>query len=248
MARRNPKNRAPGDTHIIANIKYVKRSDELLGKLKYAQYRDDKHDHIPHRRGQPRPKRWIDRGLGSNYREIFKHCQARQSQHVLAWTWVISPDPKLMALVPERERRRLLERVTEDVVEGYYQERREPLPLFSYVLHDRDASTGLKQLHTHVYLPGTVETPSGNKAFYNQTEKGHIGLFNQVAETEFLGALDDLEIPWRSLSPTEPTPSVTLADVLSAVERLGNSPPLLTASTPAKPPSELDLWFGTPEL
>ncbi|MHB8630023.1 MAG: hypothetical protein ACYDBJ_29055 [Aggregatilineales bacterium] len=235
---------ASGETHIIANMKFVKRSDELLGKLRYVQYRDDKHDHVPHRRGQPRPKRWVDRGMGRSYREIFNTCHARQSQHVLAWTWVISPDPKLMALVPQRERRALLERLTEEVVEAYYEARGESVPRYSYVLHDRDASTGQQQLHTHVILPGTVETLTGTKAFYNRLGKGHIALFNQVAGAELGQALDDLGIAWRS--PTLPglAPSSNLDGVLGEIATLGSGQLPATTSESGKPLGELDLWFG----
>ena len=246
MARRKHPS-ASGETHIIANMKFVKRSDELLGKLRYVQYRDDKHDHIPHRRGQRRPKRWVDRGLGGSYREIFNACHARKSQHVLAWTWVVSPDPKLMALVPPRERRALLERLTEEVVEAYYEARGEELPRYSYVLHDRDASTGQSQLHTHVILPGTVETLTGTKAFYNRFGKGHIALFNQVAESELARALDDLGIAWRG--PTLPglAPSPDLDRALDEVATLGSVQLIPTTSELDKPPSELDVWFGIRE-
>src|SRR5258708_38400085 len=95
----------------------------LRGKLKYFQFRNDKADHVPHPRNKPRPERWQDRGLGSHYADILKNCDALQSPDVLAWTWVLSPSPELMALVPEEEKRGLITDMTERVVSAYYEAR-----------------------------------------------------------------------------------------------------------------------------
>src|SRR5262249_8131723 len=92
----------------FADFRYISTSEmngkggirHLRGKLRYFQYRNDKADHIAHQRGKPRPERWRDMGLGSNYREILSSCQDLQSESVLAWTCVVSPAPDLMALVP----------------------------------------------------------------------------------------------------------------------------------------------------
>src|SRR5258708_32520058 len=73
----------------------------LRGKLRYFQYRNDKSDHVPHPRGKARPGRWRDMGLGSNYGEILKACQALQSKDTLGWTLGISPAPDLNACEPE---------------------------------------------------------------------------------------------------------------------------------------------------
>src|SRR5258708_26760613 len=114
----------------------------LRGKLRYFQYRNDKSDHVPHPRGKARPGRWRDRGLGSNYGAILKSCQALQSKDVLAWTWVVSPAPDLMALVPEAERRGLVQELTEKGVNDYYEARGVDVPAYSYLLHDRDTDAG----------------------------------------------------------------------------------------------------------
>src|SRR5579859_1174031 len=86
----------------FANMQYISTNREkgggirhLRGKLRYFQYRNDKADHVPHPRGKGRPKRWVDHGLGSNYGEIMKSCVDLQNKNVLAWTWVISPNPAL---------------------------------------------------------------------------------------------------------------------------------------------------------
>jgi hypothetical protein len=56
---------------------------------------------------------------------------------VLAWSWVVSPAPDLMALVPEGLRRDLLIDLTERVVEAYYTARGADVPEYAFVVHDR---------------------------------------------------------------------------------------------------------------
>src|SRR5260221_10754397 len=83
---------------------------------------------------KPRPERWRDMGLGGNYGEILKACTDLQSKDVLAWTWVVSPAPDLMALVREDQRRDLVRALTETIVTEYYEARGLDLPRYSYVL------------------------------------------------------------------------------------------------------------------
>ena len=220
-------------THIISNMAYVKYPKEMLGKLRYYQYRDDKHDHISHAKGKPRPKRWIDRGLGDSYRTIFRACKTRQSDHVLAWTFVISPDPELMDLVPERHRRKLMATLTETIIEAYYEARDEDVPPYSYVIHDRDTVTGKQQLHTHIVLPGTVETLTGNKAFYNNRRDGHVDLFNRLSEEIFEHELTEMGIERQ-------TP---LSEIFPPI--VENQTQLSINLTDTKLRSKLDEWFGS---
>ena len=212
-----------------SNLDYISTSKHkrnggighLRGKLRYFQYRNDKSDHVPHPRGKARPGRWRDMGLGSHYGEILKSCQALQSEHVLAWTWVISPAPDLMVLVPEGERRGLVRELTESVVNEYYDARGVDVPAYSYVLHDRDTEAGEQQLHTHVVLPGLVETVMGQQPFYNNERQGHVDLFNRIADKQFELALDrTIGQEWRALRPERDQTRE------EAIE------------------SELDLWFG----
>jgi len=113
---------------IVADLKYKapKRRGRgsgqkgLRGALKYFQYREDHNT----KAGPDRLRdRWQDRGLGAHYRDIQANCDRLKSQHVLAWTWVVSPAPDLMALVPEDRRRTLVMDVTERIVEAYYEAR-----------------------------------------------------------------------------------------------------------------------------
>jgi hypothetical protein len=144
--------------------------------------------------------RWQDRGLGAHYREIDANCNRLKSQHVLAWTWVISPAPDLMALVPEDQRRDLAMDVTERIVEAYYDARGFQIPRYSYVLHDRQTKEGEQQLHTHVILPGLAPTVGGWEPMYINKRQGHDELFNDIAREEFEQALDRTIGPeWRRL-------------------------------------------------
>jgi hypothetical protein len=175
----------------------------LRARLKYVQYRDDRDTHV---KQSALADRWLDRGLGNHYRAILQRCAALNSKHVLAWTWVVSPAPDLMALVPEDLRRDLLIDLTERIVESYYTARGLEVSEYSFVLHDRltnakdDGQPGLRQLHAHVILPGTAPTLEGRQAVYNNTDKGHEQLFHEVAAGHFEAALDELVGPtWRRL-------------------------------------------------
>jgi hypothetical protein len=220
---------------IVADFAYVSPKGKgktsgyrhLRSKLKYVQYRDDRNRHI--KQGEL-VERWQDHGLGNNYRTILNHCAELSSKHVLAWTWVISPAPDLMALVPEALRRELVIDLTERVVESYYAARGLDIPEYSFVLHDRltseqdDGSPGMQQLHTHVFMPGTTPTLEGRQAVYNNKDKGHDKLFHQVAAEHFEAALDVAVGPeWRRFRQepeiTQPTPDVDDLNVWFPRER-----------------------------
>jgi hypothetical protein len=181
---KSPKRRGRGTGH-----------QGLRATLKYLQFREDRDT----KAGKENLRdRWQDRGLGSHYREIFGNCDRLQSQHVLAWTWVISPSPDLMALVPEDQRRDLVMDVTERIVEAYYEARGFQIPPYAYVLHDRLTKEGEQQLHTHVILPGLAPTVEGWEPIYNHKRKGHERLFNEIAHDEFEAALDrTIGLEWR---------------------------------------------------
>jgi len=179
----------------------------LRATLKYFQYRDSRNQHVDQ---DEDAGRWVDHGLGDHYRAIFENCDKLKSKHVLAWTWVISPAPDLMALVPEDERRDLVLDLTERIVEEYYTSRGFDVPEYSYLLHDRltdpdDGEEALQQLHTHVVLPGTAPLPGADRqAVYNNKERGHDKLFREIAGRHFSAALDEIVgAEWRRLREEE---------------------------------------------
>ncbi|MEP7288637.1 MAG: hypothetical protein ABI947_23025 [Chloroflexota bacterium] len=239
---------------IVPDLAYTSRAGrrggrsngykELLAKTKYLQYRNDADGHIPQQAGM---ERWVDCGMGHNYREIAQSADRLGSDKVLAWTWVVSPAPDLMALVPETEREGLLKGITEEIVEAYYEARGMDTPEFSYVLHDRltkpDATTGERwhQFHTHVILPGTVPQLDGPRVpFYNRSSHGHVKLLKNISDEKFAHALDSAIGPhWRDLRPEEPKVAPALDMVME------ETPP----PAPAEGLSELDRWFPRrPEL
>ena len=194
----------------------------LKATLKYLQYRDQRNNRLAQSR---RSERWQDRGMGVSHGEIYQHCTDLQSQHVLAWTWVISPAPDLMALVPEPQRRDLLYELTERVVEDYYTERGFDVPEYSYVMHSartkpKDGEPAHGHLHIHVVLPGTAPSTADRLPVYNNSTKGHDRLFREIATRHFADLLDERGIDWRRLRE-EPDvahadhPSSDLDDFLS---------------------------------
>jgi len=173
----------------------------LKATLKYFQYRDKRNNHLAQ---VPDYERWQDRGMGVSHGEIYQNCDTLSSQHVLAWTWVISPAPDLLALVPEDQRRELLYELTERVVEDYYTERGFDTPEYSYVLHSartkpKEGETEQEHLHTHVVLPGTAPSTADRLPVYNNATKGHDRLFREIASQHFADMLDERDIDCRPL-------------------------------------------------
>ena len=68
----------------------TKRSRRMKNLIKYLTYRDSRDDYIPQVSGQ---ERWIDRGMGHTVAQIARRCAAYQSDHVLAFSLVINPNP-----------------------------------------------------------------------------------------------------------------------------------------------------------
>jgi hypothetical protein len=171
----------------------------LKAVLKYLQYRDPNNNRMAEH-GQ---ERWHDHGLGLHHREIFQSCYDLHSPHVLAWTWVISPDPELMNLIPEAQRCPLLVELTERVVEDYYTERGFDPPEYSYVLHrantnPEETGVSLPHLHSHIVLPGTAPTIADRLPVYNNKTRGHDRLFREIATEHFSALLDQhIGLDWR---------------------------------------------------
>ena len=185
----------------------------LRATLKYLQYRDKKNNHLAQSHDY---ERWQDRGMGLSHGDIFRHCDTLQSKHVLAWTWLISPAPDLMELVPAGQRRELLYQLTERIVEDYYTERGFDVPEYSYLMHSartkgKNGEAPQEHLHTHIILPGTAPSTADRLPVYNNSRQGHDRLFREVAARHFAETLDERGIDWRPLRE-EPKPEVERDD------------------------------------
>lgn len=189
-------------TMIIANLRYIDPKRKAKGHgtkglrsiLRYLQYRNDRQDYVPAGRGE----RWIDRGLGLHYQAILKNCIHLQSQEVLAWSYVISPEPDLMALLPDKERRPFIQSLTENIIERYYAERGCSAP-YSYVVHEAQTQDGRPHTHTHVILPGMAQDDlEGWQPFKNFRSRGHLALLDEIANDELTQTLNrSIGVAWQ---------------------------------------------------
>jgi hypothetical protein len=221
---------------IITNLNYMQaravpykgqlRSGavRLKGLLKYLEFREDQDGSIPQQRGQVR---WIDVGLGDNYRTIARQCEQLSSAQVTAWTWVISPDPSILQLIADPDQRRaVLQQITEGIVESYYESRGVAQPEYAYAVHEDQVpvpgeSVPLPRLHSHIVLPGTVQGVTGREAFKNWPE--HMATLHSLSEQQFEQMLD------REIGPT-------WRERWAEIERRRHPE--------VKTWSELDAWFG----
>jgi hypothetical protein len=178
----------------VANVRYKKPSADGASSnknlLKYLTYRDSRDGYVKQRAGM---ERWIDHGMGGSVSEIAKRCDDLRSEHVLTFSLVINPNPELTAMMSFEQRERFVRELTENVVEGFFDERGLDTGIeYSYVLHHRNStdpqSPGLHDPHTHVVLPGTVfDEEHGQRVplFFSQNRKvNHIEMLHRVTERE----------------------------------------------------------------
>jgi len=106
---------------------YDKRTG-FKGFLKYVEFREgqrDEDDYVPR---EEREERWMDGGLGNNYRDIYGRCAELQSRSVFGRRLVVSPDPRLMESLREADpdtyarRRELFTQAVENTIEGWADE------------------------------------------------------------------------------------------------------------------------------
>lgn len=176
----------------IANVQYKKpsadgarQSKNLLRYLTYRESRDEKARYVAGR------ERWVDHGMGGSVGEIIQRCDDLKSDHVLAFSLVMNPNPDLMALVAPEERERFVGELTEGVVDDFFEARGLDTGVeFSYVMHHRLTddlqAPGLHDPHTHVVLPGTVyDEEHGGRVplFFSRNQKvNHIELLHDATE------------------------------------------------------------------
>ncbi len=174
---------------VVANVKYQspkgKGAAQLKGLLRYVQYRDDRDGHIPQRRGL---ERWVDRGLGSNFQTIATNCEEFKSEHVQAFTWVINPNPDLMAFVPEKKREQFVRELTEATLEQFFEAREMDVPEYAYAIHRRQTDDQRDNPHAHVILPGTYHSwADGSRLplYMNRYKKeNHIEMLHEAAQQQ----------------------------------------------------------------
>lgn len=239
-----------GKKIVIPDIRYTpsyNRRLRLTGKhkttsvkrmftatLKYYTYRDDKDgDHISQQTNKF--ERWNDRGLGNTWRQIQSSCEQFASKHVTAWSLVLAPAPDLFSIIDKASRHELMRDFTDNVILAYFEARDLPTPDYSFVLHEATTKPTSENgeiypfTHSHIVIPGTIQNDATNERipFYNNSSKGDIELWHQIADQEMEKLLDrelaqEMGINWRFLAgrevEIEPVLEVPLdsgADILS---------------------------------
>ena len=220
---------------IIPNWKYQKPSKGgykgLKKLLKYVSYRES-----PDHRPLDLSDRWTDCGLGANWREVYKKAGELSGPYVLAHHLVIAPAPDLMALVPEELRQEITREVTERTIENWFAARGLNSPQYSYVTHDRDTDDafGLQNLHTHVFVAGTVENSLGERESHRVerqqvcTDRGGLKRednLHHIARQEFEQLLDrTIAQEWRLLRTVEPDEMTVTTDLDDAIAFVRQNP------------------------
>lgn len=199
---------------LVCNLMYKLNSYEergnLIGLLKYVQYRNDKDSHIPQDEGL---ERWYDRGLGNNYRAIANQCtqlaeDKLNKDNVLVRMMVVSPHPDLMAVLPDHKRELVLRELTETMMERYFAACNLPVPEYSFVIHDPQTENGVQRLHSHVLFPATVPDLEGRQHY--DLRRQQMPLFHEVRDqaitdiwTRLLGPERVAELDAALLTETE---------------------------------------------
>lgn len=184
----------------VANVQYkkpsadgAKQSKNLLRYLTYRESRDEKARHVTGR------ERWTDHGMGGSVAEIAQRCGDLKSEHVLTFSLVCNPNPDLMAMVAPEDREQFVRELTENMVNGFFDERGLDTGVeFSYVLHHRltddPQSPGLHDPHTHIVLPGTVyDEEHGQRVplFFSRNRKvNHIEMLHDVTERTMVAQME----------------------------------------------------------
>lgn len=227
---------------LVCNLMYKRDTyaarGDLIGLLKYVQYRDDRAKHIPQHDGY---ERWHDRGLGGSYRAITNQLMRladdkTNKDNVLVRQLVVSPHPDLMAALPAHQRERALRELTETMMERYFEALDLPAPEYAYVIHDPQTEDGTQRLHSHVLFPATVPDMEGRRHY--DLRRGQMPLFHEVRDqtvtevfTRLLGRERVAQLDAQLL---------TEAEKKRAVEQS----PQPAEPTADRELNELDRWFG----
>lgn len=221
---------------LVCNLMYKRDSHaargDLIGLVKYMQYRDDRDRHIPQMAGV---ERWHDRGLGDNHRAITRRLMrlagdSTNHDRVLVRQMVVSPHPALMVALPPHKRQRVLAELTDTMMERFFDACDLSTPEYSFVIHDPAAASGEQRLHSHVLFPATTPDIDGRRGYDLRREQ--MPLFHTIRDQTITEVLS------RHLG-RERVAALDAALPIDAPER--RTEPEQTPETAA---SELDRWFG----
>jgi hypothetical protein len=154
-------------------------------------------------------KKWTDRGLGSDRKEIQENLENWQGRNILMRYWVIAPDPHLMQHVPEDKRLEMVARITDATMHDLYEANGWGTPQYSHVIHDkyivdkRGVEFGEDKLpsksqrqrllpmpHAHVITPGTIDLgPHGRIDHY--VTRPHLRNFRDITRYRFERELEN---------------------------------------------------------
>lgn len=184
----------------IANLSYKKptmnEQKRMKNLIKYLTYRDSRDDYVPQVSGI---ERWVNRGMGETVNDIVDRCDAYQSDHVLLFSLVANPNPDLIAMVAPEDRERFVRRLTENVVEDFFDARGLDTGVeYSYVYHSRftddKEAPGRHDPHTHIVLPGTYyHADEGRRVplyFSRNKSVNHIEMLHTITEDHMVDLMD----------------------------------------------------------
>lgn len=194
------KYKRPGQTKSTRTLlKYLQHRD---GSVRRAAYRSGEYERwqdIPKdlRDDQMSPPEhrstsWVDRGLGDDYKTILQQLDDWQGRKILTRHWVLSPDPELMAHIPEDHRLDVIARITDNTVREWYRNNGWGEPAYSYVVHQAETTqngTTLPRPHSHIVTPGTYDLgPHGRPDHY--VTRAHIRDLHQTTQQQFQAEME----------------------------------------------------------
>jgi hypothetical protein len=215
---------------IIPNWKYQKPTKGGYQGLKKL-LKNVSHRESPDHRPLETELRWTDCGLGAGWKQVYQNAGQLAGPYVLAHHMVISPAPDLMLLVPEDIRQELVGEVTERTIETWHIERGVAVPEYSYVLHDRDTKDehSLQQLHTHVFIAGTIDNGLGERQSHRVNREQVVAdersmsrndNLHRIACQEMEQILDrSIGLEWRQYRELEPMQDAIGHDLTPSVGR-----------------------------
>lgn len=184
----------------VANVQYKKPSadgaKQSKNLLRYLTYRESRDEASRYATGKDR---WHDHGMGGSVADIAAHCDDLKSEHVLAFSLVVNPNPDLIAMVAPEDREALVWKLTEGVIDDFFDRRGLDTGVeWSGVLHNRLTddleATGLHNPHVHIVLPGTVFSEEHGcrvPLFFSRNRKvDHIEMLHRATEDQ-MGTLMD---------------------------------------------------------